>query len=284
MFNYKTLENIDIKILHIAFLNAFSDYEVKLDLPLYKFKQMLKRKGYSPELSIGAFKNEALVGFIFNGLRNWDGKASIYDLGTGVIPEYRKQGVTSNMFDNMLKLLKQRNIKQYLLEVIQSNIAALELYKKQDFKIIRTFSCFQLDKNIYNSLSTYKVEHIDEIDSTIWDQLIKFWEITPSWQNSIDSIKALPDSFTYTIVSLNNTIVGYGIIDKKTGDIPQIAVDSNHRGKGVGESILTNLISSTESNKISIINVDDQSTTLKNFLYKSGFNNYINQYEMLLEL
>ncbi|MEW9097390.1 MAG: GNAT family N-acetyltransferase [Clostridiaceae bacterium] len=284
MFNYKTLENIDIKILHIAFLNAFSDYQVKLDLPLYKFEQMLKRKGYSPELSIGAFKDEVLIGFIFNGLRNWEGKTSIYDLGTGVVPEYRKQGATSNMFDNMLKILKQRNIKQYLLEVIQSNISAFELYKKQGFKIIRTFSCFQLDKSSYNPLSTYKVEHINEIDSTILDQLIKFWEVTPSWQNSIDSIKALPDSFIYTIASLNNTIVGYGIIDKKTGDIPQIAVDNNHRHKGVGQSILTDLISSTESNKISILNVDDQSTTLKNFLYKSGFNNYINQYEMLLEL
>ncbi|GAA0722610.1 GNAT family N-acetyltransferase [Clostridium malenominatum] len=284
MFHYKTLKNIDIKILHEGFLNAFTDYEVKLDLPLYKFEKMLKRRGYVPELSIGAFKDDALVGFIFNGLREWNGKPTVYDLGTGVIPEHRKKGITSNMFDSLLKLLKQKNIEQYLLEVIQSNTSALELYKKQGFKALRTFSCFQVDKSSYNPLSTYTIEHINEIDATTWNQLIEFWDITPSWQNSIDSINALSHSFIYAVVRLDNAIVGYGIIDKKTGDIPQIGVNKKYRGLGIGQTILTDLINNTEANKINIINVDDQCTTLKNFLCKLGFNLYVNQYEMILNI
>lgn len=57
--------------------------------------------------------------------------------------------------------------------------------------------------------------------------MTKFWDFKPSWQNSIDSSNAVSDTFIYSIVKVNDDIVGYGIIDKKTGAIPQIAVDKN---------------------------------------------------------
>lgn len=101
MFNYKTLDNTNIETLHQAFLNAFSDYQVKMDLPLWKFQGMLQRRGYVPGISMGAFKDEALVGFVMNGFRNWNGKPTVYDIGTGVIGEYRKQGITSNILLNV---------------------------------------------------------------------------------------------------------------------------------------------------------------------------------------
>lgn len=52
MFIYKTIEYTDIENLHNTFLDAFSDYQVKMDLPLLKFQQMLLRRGYIPEVSI----------------------------------------------------------------------------------------------------------------------------------------------------------------------------------------------------------------------------------------
>ncbi|WP_345742161.1 hypothetical protein [Clostridium botulinum] len=39
-----------------------------------------------------------LVGFVLNEFRSWNGKPTVYDLGSGVIVEYRRQGVASNMF------------------------------------------------------------------------------------------------------------------------------------------------------------------------------------------
>ena len=113
---------------------------------------------------------------------------------------------------------------------------------------------------------------------------MEFWECTPSWQNSIDSINAVSDSFIYSIATIDDTIVGYGIIDKKTGDIPQIAVDKNYRCKGIGRSIITDLIENTEADKISILNVDYQCNSAKDFLIKSGFESKVSQYEMILEL
>lgn len=284
MFTYKTLENTNIEILHQTFLSAFSDYQVKIDLPLWKFQQMLQRRGYVSCLSIGAFKNEELVGFVLNGFRNWNGNPTVYDIGTGVIGQYRKQGITSNMLLSIRELIKEKKVEQYLLEVIQSNTSAIQLYKKQGFEIIRNFACFQLDKNKYRPMTTYKVEHVDRINSTNWKRLKEFWDFTPSWQNSIESINTASDTFIHSIIHFDDTIVGYGIIDKKTGDIPQIAVNKNYRRKGIARSIVTELLKNTESFRVGVLNVDDESKSTKEFLLELGFEYIIGQYEMISKL
>ncbi|HHY26828.1 MAG TPA: GNAT family N-acetyltransferase [Desulfitobacterium dehalogenans] len=281
MFSYKILDKTSIEILHKAFVDAFSDYQVNLDLPLWRFKQMLQRRGYVPQLSIGAFKNEMLVGFVLNGFRSWNEKPTVYDLGTGVIVEYRRQGITSNMLLNIKEILKQKQVEQYLLEVIKSNTSAVQLYKKQGFEIQREFTCFQLDKKEHNPITTCKVEHVNRID---WEELTDFWDFKPSWQNSIDSINAVPEKFLYSVVRFDNTIVGYGIIDKGTGDIPQIAVNRHYRGKGIARSIITDLIENTISHKISVLNVDEESKSIIDFLLELGFEYSVGQYEMLLKI
>lgn len=284
MFNYDTLESIGIETLHETFLNAFSDYQVKMDLPILKFQYMLQRRGYVAKASIGAFNDDILVGFVLNGVRNWDGKLTAYDTGTGVIETYRKQGITSNMLLNVRQLFKEMGVEQYLLEVIQSNTSAFQIYKKQGFKILRDFECFHLDKNKYNPITTYKVEHINMVNPDDWRKLKGFWDFVPSWQNSIDSINAVSDAFIYSIVRLDDNIVGYGVIDKKTGDIPQIAVNKNYRRKGIARSIFADLIKNTESYNINVINVDGESRSMKDFLLKLGFECGVSQYEMILKL
>lgn len=102
--------------------------------------------------------------------------------------------------------------------------------------------------------------------------------------NSIDSINAVSEEFLYSIVRFDNTIVGYGIINKKTGDIPQFAVNKHYRGKGIARSIITDLIENTQSHIISIINVDDESKRTKDLLIKLGFEHIIGQYEMILKI
>ncbi len=122
------------------------------------------------------------------------------------------------------------------------------------------------------------------INPNDWRELTEFWDFVPSWQNSIDSINAVSDSFIYSIVHLDDNIVGYGVIDKKTGDIPQIAVNKNYRRKGIAKSIITDLMKNTESYNINVINVDGRSKSMKDFLLKLGFECGVSQYEMILKL
>lgn len=284
MYTYKSLENTSNEVLHKAFVQAFSDYQIKIDLPMWKFEQMLERRGYNPELSMGAFDNENLIGFILNGSRLWNGKPTVYDTGTGVVKEYRQQGITSTIFQNIVVLLKQKCVQQYLLEVIKENTAAYNLYHKQEFKVTRAFECFSSDKSSCKPKLSHKVDHIDKIGDDTWKKLISFWDFAPSWQNSIDSIKAVPDTFSYAIVKIDNDIAGYGIIDKKTGDIPQLAVDKDYRYKGIASSIIADLLNNTSAKKAALLNVDEGCKDMREFLLVNGFEIGVGQYEMMLDL
>lgn len=284
MLEFRTLEEVSIDVLHKTFVEAFSDYQVKIDLPLWKFENMLARRGYAPEKSMGAFKGNALVGFILNGYRKWNGITTAYDQGTGVVPQYRKQGITTNLFLKLAEQLKSEGAGQYLLEVLQQNTSAFELYKKQGFEITRTFSCYKLENKNYQPKKEFAVEHVNSFTPSDWEHLKAFWDFQPSWQNSVDSVSAVQHSFIYAVVRLDNKIAGYGIIDKKTGDIPQLGVDKDYRRKGIAGSIMSDLINCTEADKAAVINVDDSSNSMKGFLEASGFEHYVDQYEMLLKL
>ena len=282
MIQYKTLEKVDIEILHNTFLNAFKDYQVNMEIPLSKFNEMLIIRGYNSEISMGAFENGELIGFVFNGLRKWNEKPTAYDTGTGVIREYRKQGITSNLMLNIKNLLKSKEIHQYLLEVIKTNTNALELYKKQGFEIVREFECFRLEKSMLEATMNYNISQ-QQISNYDLEQFLKFWDFSPSWQNSIDSITAKKDKYYCINVNLNDKVVGYGIIDKITGNIPQIAVHKDYRRRGIAKCIITELINNTDSNRISVLNVDKDSTLAK-FLHDLNFEHFVDQYEMILTL
>lgn len=284
MFQYKTLESTRIEVLHEAFVDAFSDYQIKFDIPIWKFKAMLQRRGYAPSISVGAFKGERLVGFVLNGFRDWNGKSTVYGLGTGVIGEYRKKGITSNILAYLKDLLKIKGTEQFLLEVIQTNTTAFQLYKKQGFEVVREYSCFHIDKNLYHPRETYKVESIERFGDAEWGNIISFWDYIPSWQNSTDSVNAIAEAFRYSIVRIDGIIAGYGIIDKRTGDIAQIAVDKRYRRRGIARSIITDLIDNTEEEKVAVLNVDGREEAMKSFLLDAGFVNTVDQYEMLLRL
>jgi ribosomal protein S18 acetylase RimI-like enzyme len=81
-------------------------------------------------LSFGAFKNEDLLAFTFNGIGEYHGIKTAYDTGTGTLKEYRGQGLAKCIFQHSLPFLEEAGIRQYLLEVLQHNEGAVALYKK----------------------------------------------------------------------------------------------------------------------------------------------------------
>jgi ribosomal protein S18 acetylase RimI-like enzyme len=281
MIYFKTLDNISIEVVHKTFQEAFSDYQVKIELPLWKFQQMLLRRGYHPAISIGAFQDERLVGIVLNGLRQWKGKVTAYDLGTGVIAEFRRQGITSEMILQVKSLLKTKLVEQYLLEVLKTNQSAIELYNKQGFELQREFSCYQLEKEKFIPKASVKVKHLERLELK---ELREFWNFEPSWQNSESSIEAVPEAFEYVIAEYSSTVIAYGMIDKKTGDIPQIAVHKDNRRKGIGSSILSELVRSTDAQRVSVLNVEASDKNMNDFMVQSGFTYQVGQYEMLLKV
>jgi len=283
LIEYKTLEDTPLDRIHSTFVESFSDYQVEIDLPLEKIGSMLRRRGYTPELSIGAFEGENLVGFVLNGHRSWEGQPTLYDCGTGVVPEYRQRGITKKAFNEVVALIQKNALQQYLLEVIKSNTPAVELYRKQGFRTTRSLSCFQIEKsNITSSPPPdiiFERRPIEELD---WTLLKSFWDFEPSWQNSIESMTAVAESFEAVVARAGEAILGYGIIETSSGDIPHFAVQKKYRRRGIGAGLLRSVVQHTESDQAVLLNIDDSCTSMHSFLQTLGFEHFIDQYEMLL--
>ena len=288
MIEYKPLEHTSLDRLHRTFVEAFSDYQVEIDLPIEKFEGMLRRRGYNPELSIGAFDGDTLTGFVLNGLRSWGGKPTLYDCGTGVMPEYRKRGITKNAFNEVVTLIQANQIDQYLLEVIQSNHPAVELYRKQGFYTTRTLACYQIDTSKLTADPPpeliFETRPVKDLD---WTLLKSFWDFEPSWQNSIESVTAAQETMLAVVAraegTASGTTLGYGIIETSSGDIPHFAVRKEHRRRGIGTGLLSSLVQHTQSEQAVLLNVDAAYTEMQAFLLNLGFEHFIDQYEMLLD-
>lgn len=282
----QSLEKVDSKLMHQAFLTAFSDYPVKMSLSFEAYEKMLRRRGAARQISIGAFNSDnQLIGLMVNGLREWQGKSTAYDLMTGVVPAFRGGGVTKKMFSEVLALLKKEHVEQYLLEVLQENHAAVKLYRKQGFEVTRDFSVFKLEKKrVIERQVDYSFDSVKKIDQLDWSRLSGFWTILPSWQNSVASILAVAEGLACVTVSHRNQVIGYGLIDKETGDIPQIAVHKQYRRRGIGSGIVAVLREHTEAQTLSVVNVEDSCQGMKSFLIDIGFEQTAKQYEMILPL
>lgn len=280
---YQTLENTSLAVICNAFNEAFSDYQVSMDISIDEFKKMLKRKGFEPSLSIGAFDDNKLVGFVLNGLRIWNDNLTIYDLGTGVLPDYRHQGIIRNILKLVNEKCLENNISYYLLEVIKDNTNAVTLYQKQGFEINRNFDCFLGNYSILDINDDIDICYLDEFDLNIWQQLVDFWDYQPSWQNSIDSINAVVKNFIYILAYKNNEIVGYGVFEKN-GTIVQMATSKLYRNQHISSKILNSFVSDYGVCDLRMINVDSCNNSLISFLKNRNFNIYVRQYEMVKEI
>lgn len=272
-----SLENTPLPQLHTVFCEAFSDYSVPIDMPLERFQSNMKRNGYDPSVSVGTYVDGRLVGFIMSGHRIWEGCDTAYDMGTGVIPAFRGQGIAKDMVGQLKTLLADNGLSRYILEVITTNTKALSLYEKSGFRKRRDFCCLRVDKSALHTKPSYRHDHPSSIDST---RMEDFWDESPSWQNSSDSVRAVSDSLRISTVALDGRIVGYGLVNPENGDIPQLAVDKAYRKRGIGRSLISDLASMSSSKQLRLINVADEA--IQSFLLHLGFEVYVRQFEMEL--
>ena len=93
----KSLNNICLDELFEAFEQAFADYEVQLSK--VELSTMLKRRGFDPKVSFGAFDENKLVSFTCNGIGNYYGKPTAYDTGTGTLKDWQGKGLATRVFE-----------------------------------------------------------------------------------------------------------------------------------------------------------------------------------------
>ena len=277
----KSLEGVPFDNIFLAFSRAFEDYEVQLNKE--QLIKMLKRRGFDPGLSFAVFDSQKIVSFILNGIGHYKGAATAYDTGTGTLKEYRGRGLATELFNYSTPFLRQHNIHQYLLEVIQSNTSAVSVYKSLGFKITREFNYYIREKSklirVENGTGKFHVIRPDQLRQLINPSL--FWDFYPSWQNGFEAIERDPESFEIIGVYDGHTLTGYCVYDPESGEITQIAVNKNFRRRKIATRLLNIAVSNSLSDNVKIINVESSCDAMNEFLISTGLGIKGKQFEML---
>jgi ribosomal protein S18 acetylase RimI-like enzyme len=270
--------------VYAAWQAAFAGYEKTWTQE--ELRADLIRRGYNAGLSFGAFEGEQLVGFVLNGIGNYSGLPTAYDTGTGTIPQARGRGLTKKVFDTTLPILKNAGIVQYVLEVLQRNEPAINIYRSLGFRISRELAYFIADGDSLRIQEWQRPRDIRilPLPAMILDAPREMWDFEPTWQNAFESIARQPDAFVVVGAFAEEKMIGYGIIEPLSGDIPQIAVAPAHRRNGIGSAILKALIQQNKRPTIKLINVETSCNSLMCFLARQGMKESGRQYEMIREL
>ena len=242
----RTLTSSDLDAAHQTFLDAFSDYVVPLAPPRDRFLEIVQRRGVVPEASVGIFDDGRMVAFTLNGI---EGNRA-YDSGTGVAISHRRRGLGRRVMEAAIDVLKQRGCTSYVLEVLDSNTRAFELYRSLGFRVTRGLQCWTFDQPAAAAEAVAGAE--------------------PSWQNSDASVARATDAQ----VKLGDDR-GYVILFPETGDLAQL--------RGVVTTELLAEARDAAQKPLRLVNLDERDTALAAFLERAGAVRTVRQFEMMAE-
>lgn len=277
MITFRTLENISLSTISETMNLAFSDYSIPITFPVETLEQKFISENITPNLSIGAFYFEKLIGVILHGYNRTT--KTVYNGGTGVVPEFRGQKITQKMYHYSKSIFEDYGIAKHQLEVISDNIPAIKSYENVGFSAVRKLNCYKGSLNISNINSDIVIKRVDNLD---WKLLQTFWNVQPTWQNGIQAVNFGKDVLKILTAFFKDKLVGYLIINPKTNRIHQIAISKSHRKLKIA-STLFNYVKTHFSETVTIINIDENSEELNSFLETIGLENFLQQLEMKKE-
>lgn len=276
IMTFKTLQDTAIEGIATTFAESFSDYVVPFKISTEQLNDKIKSDSLKLKLSVGAFDENKLVGFILHGYNVINQQKIIYNGGTGVIPSVRGRQLTGKMYRHILPLLQEKDIDKIILEVITINKPAIKVYESLGFNISRTLDCY---KGTIKPLETSAGIDIRSLDYYDWKTMSSFWDWQPSWQNAITAIEQSKQSNISLGVYKNEYLIAYLIFNPKMNRVQQFAVDKQYRNKGIAKQLFA-FIGTNYSNEIAIINVDGYSVASNKFIEAIGLDKYVMQYEM----
>ncbi len=263
----RTLTAADFDAVHAGFLDAFSDYVVKLSPGKEQLLEMLTRRGWVPEASVAELEGDRIVAFTLNGIHRESG----YDSGTGVAPSHRRRGLSRLMMERSFELLRDRGCTRYVLEVVDSNTPAIELYRSLEFEVTRGLQCWAFESHSL-TVSQPHSETVRLCDSET------DCDVVPSWQNTTASVKRAQDA--HVVLGDEN---GCAIVFASNGDVPRLVVKREMRRRGVGTRLLHEA-ARLAGKPLRIMNVDERDEGIARFLESAGAKRTVRQLEMTRNL
>ena len=269
---------------HATMVEAFADYAVDMSYMTAERSWLRNLKsGVHYDCSVGAFDGDKLVGLTFVGLDDWQGEKAAFDAGTGIIPAYRGQGIAKEMFEFILPRLRERGVMVFLLEVLQSNSAAIRAYTKTGFKVTREFACYEFLPDAFASNKLTNTSF--EIRAISKDKVQEFKSLVdwhPSWENSFTGMDRVEDGLIRLGAFRGDQCVGILVFYPLLRWVMSLVVFKDFRRQGVASSLMQSLVAElpAQVDVVKIVNVDRSDKAMLSFCEKAGPQELIDQYEM----
>lgn len=256
MIEIRSLQGIDFDTLTNAFNDAFSDYDIPAHYTTEYLTNLVLRRGYRPDLAVGAFDQGRLVGFVFNCL---DGDAA-YNSGTGVVRSHRRRGIGRQLMQRSIDALPAR---RYILECIETNTRAASLYRQLGFVVTRMLQSWRYESR---RAGDWKRAALPPDD---------WFDMAPSWQNSPASLRRAREP--YDVLGDERGSVA---VFPSNGDVPLLAVRRDVRRRGIGRELLE-AAAAHAGKPLRIMNIDDANAGITAFLEACGATRTVRQFEMI---
>lgn len=282
MYTFRPFVEADFPKMHQAFLSAFADYTLPFNLSYQQFiEKFVHKLNINLPLSVGAYKDDELVAFMFTGVGIYRNKKTAYNGGTGVVPSHRRKALTIKMYDYLWPIFKKGGIEQAVLEVLTTNERAIKSYQTCGFTLHTRYHCFQLKaENLIKDKAPASIA-ITKKEKANWPLYATFLDCNPSY---LDSIPILTHNIANEHIAEakeGDTTVGYIIFQSSAARISQLAIAKAYRNKGIGTKLLHYALSHISSKTITLINIDHDEKEVIQVLKQWGFENTADQYEMI---
>lgn len=276
----QTIPDIKPEILLETFNEAFAEYFVPVQVTASQMRDKMLNDGIDLSISVGAFDQGRLIGFILHGSGMIDGLKTVYNAGTGVLPSYRGQGLTRRMYEFIIPGIKEQGYQLSVLEAITENTPAIKVYESVGFKPKRAVHCFRGNIGSSNRAGDWKIAPISLPENEIIQQ---WWDWQPTWQNSWAAACRMIDQFQVLGAFRREQLIGYVSYHPVKGRIQQVAVHPQSRRQGVATSLVEQA-SRDCGVPMSVINIDEMAEADLAFFPSLGMEKLLGQYEMKLPI
>ncbi len=288
MTEFKTLDGVTRAVITDTFNDAFSEYQISVDMTEAKLDRMIRERSVRLDHSFGLFDGDVLAGFVLTGSRRLDGVLTAYDAGTGIRQRYQGRGYGAELLTKTVDRLRDLGYQRYLLEVLQGNDRAVALYRRHGFEVTRELNCFRKTV-VRDTMDGDDRKDGDWKDGGAVDIAVeRGWReryslvpgCRPSWQNSAEAIEALGAACRLVKVPGEGCTRAWAAVAVDTGSLMQIA------GTDIDalRAVVTHAEEIVAGDELKVINLPASCTEMETALKELGFERFVSQYEMERDL
>ncbi len=269
MLEVITLENMNVMTIYKVFEDAFTGYFVTFEKnPELHINRWLSM-GVDFALSYGVKSDGVLVAFVLHAPR----KDRVMNLATGVRRDFQGKGLTSLLYERILRDIPLKGFKKMQLEVITENIRAIHAYEKAGFQIKRKLLCWKGSApTITDSPGTHEIKKV-----LLSEEHTSLTPFPYAFEMDKTAVEKQAEMLELHELREGQTLLAYAVWNPWKMNLIQLG----GKNKEAVSGILSRM--NLAGVNFGMVNVDENNDVINSVFRELGLSNYISQYEMETE-